>query len=81
MNINPIVNGSNKEMNKVQRNKRSVRLFPRASTDESYSIAYSNTNLIMGSIFVGVIVLFVLICICRALSEFMDPPEEYSVNS
>lgn len=80
MNINPIPNCSNNDINKHQRNKRQLyRKF--GGADESYSITHSDANLIMGSIFVSIFLLFVLVWICKAIAQFLDPPDDFDMSS
>ena len=75
-NVNLIANCSKTDTIKLRRMKRTLyRRF--GGADESYSITYSDTNLIMGSIFVVTFLLFVLIWICKAIAKFLDPPDDY----
>lgn len=77
MNENPIASCSNTgDMKKLQRKKRQLyRRFGRA--DPSYSILANDANLIMGSIFVSIFLLCVLGWMCKAIAQFLDPPEDY----
>lgn len=77
MNINPPANCSNNDIN--ERKKRQLyRRF--GGADNSYSITYSDANLIMGSIFVSIFLLFVLVWICKAIAQFLDPPDDFDIS-
>lgn len=80
MNQNPIANCSNtNDVTKLQRKKRQLyRRF--GGADNSYSITYNGANLIMGSIFVCIFLLFVLVWICKAIAQFLDPPDDYDIS-
>lgn len=83
VNTNPVSNCSKADINEFHRKKRAFyRRFP--GSDESYSITNNDTNLLMGTIFVVVFLILVLLWLCCAMSKFFDPPVStsgYDINS
>lgn len=66
------------DMNQRHRQKRFIRRLS-APAGDSYSITYSESNLIIGTILVVIVLIFTLLCICKSLAEFLDPPVTYEI--
>lgn len=76
MNANPLANCSKRDINKFHRKKRQLHRRI-GGTDDPYPITYSDANLMIGSILFAIFLLFVLVWMCKAIAQFLDPPEDF----